>query len=579
MKQLFPALPLIRFEPDSRKCDCSGERKVLKTQRRTIATLAIGQLRVHETITCCDRCQSVTRSESLRRLVPQYGKFGFDVIVHVGTELFVKSRGDLEIQQALAERNIPISLREIGTLGARFITYLALVHQEADGELKNLLGSNGGYVLHLDGTCEGNSPHLMTALDEFSEIVLGNVKLPSENTAMIVPFLKQFKRSYGQPLALVHDMGTGILDAIRQVFPRVPDFICHFHFLRDIGKDLFDHEHVMLRNGFKKYRSKTQLRSLAKKLRQQIQDDPKCCRTLESIQLAAPVSQIVRVYLLVLWILDYAHELDGIGFPFDRAQLAFYERIKKAWDVTLMTSDETMDDMAPLKRTLSPVMQDHEMERMAERLREKTALFDQLRKAMRIAMPDTDHGLNDDGTDCDMMTIKAKVTSFRKKLVALIAKMAQPDIAYKKMLKQIDKYWEKLFADPIAVKTANGILRVQPQRTNNLLERFFRDFKKRCRKKSGAHSMSRILKTMLADTPLVRNLQNEHYMKALLNGAPDLPTRFAQVESVVVRNKLREDKHNPEQIPAPLKKLLRMPGVPTTFVPSFGMRIATNRKS
>jgi len=33
------------------------------------------------------------------------------------------------------------------------------------------------------------------------------------------------------------------------------------------------------------------------------------------------------------------------------------------------------------------------------------------------------------------------------------------------MVKQIDKYWEKLFADPIMVTTANGEkILVQPQR-------------------------------------------------------------------------------------------------------------------
>jgi len=36
-------------------------------------------------------------------------------------------------------------------------------------------------------------------------------------------------------------------------------------------------------------------------------------------------------------------------------------------------------------------------------------------------------------------------------------------------LSQIDTYGEKLFADPIVVKTAAGRMLVQPQRTNNIL--------------------------------------------------------------------------------------------------------------
>ena len=38
-------------------------------------------------------------------------------------------------------------------------------------------------------------------------------------------------------------MGSAILRAVATVFPAVPDYICHFHFLRDLGKDLFDFEY------------------------------------------------------------------------------------------------------------------------------------------------------------------------------------------------------------------------------------------------------------------------------------------------------------------------------------------------
>jgi hypothetical protein len=97
----------------------------------------------------------------------------------------------------------------------------------------------GGYILHLDGTCEGDSPNLFSGMDGIARIILDNVKLPSEKTELLIPFLRRIKRHYGDPLALVHDMGHGLMAAIDVVFPGVQDFICHFHFLRDIGKDSF----------------------------------------------------------------------------------------------------------------------------------------------------------------------------------------------------------------------------------------------------------------------------------------------------------------------------------------------------
>ncbi|MGO8698627.1 MAG: hypothetical protein ACLQVY_13005, partial [Limisphaerales bacterium] len=84
-------------------------------------------------------------------------------------------------------------------------------------------------ALELDGTCDGGGPLLMSSLDSISEIVLGNVKVPSEKTEQIIPFLQELKARYGKPVAVVHDMGRGILAAVQEVFPGLPDFICHFH--------------------------------------------------------------------------------------------------------------------------------------------------------------------------------------------------------------------------------------------------------------------------------------------------------------------------------------------------------------
>jgi hypothetical protein len=38
--------------------------------------------------------------------------------------------------------------------------------------------------------------------------------------------------------AKYHGIGRGIITAVEEVFPGMPDFIYHFHFLRDMGKDL-----------------------------------------------------------------------------------------------------------------------------------------------------------------------------------------------------------------------------------------------------------------------------------------------------------------------------------------------------
>ena len=76
-----------------------------------------------------------------------------------------------------------------------------------------------------------------------------------------------------------------------------------------------------------------------------------------------------------------------------------------------------------------------------------------------------------------------------------------------------------MFADPITVMKPNGEeIRLQPQRTNNLLEQFFRGFKRDYTKRSGNRKLSKALQSIIADTPLIKNLENHNYRTILLNG-------------------------------------------------------------
>ena len=93
--------------------------------------------------------------------------------------------------------------------------------------------------------------------------------------------------------------------------------------------------------------------------------------------------------------------------------------------------------------------------------------FSNLRSAMRITLPETGRGLNDDGELCSMKTIEKEVTKFSHRLSK--DKNRMKDKAYQKLIGQINKYWDMLFCDPIVVETKAGKIIIQPQRTNNLL--------------------------------------------------------------------------------------------------------------
>ena len=334
---LFPKRPIIYFYPKNSNCTvCGSTLHVQKTETKSVVTMDIGGFGAKQTILHCPHSHGIYKSTQLQNLVPKGGTFGFDVIIEIGYSLFVHCRSNQETMAALAARNTSISEREISYLGRKFIIYLALAHRQSQPILREFLMRRGGYILHVDGTCEGDSPNLFCGLDGLSELVLDTVKISSEKKDKLVPFFQGIKKQYGEPKALVHDMGKGILNAVAEVFPDTPDFICHFHFLRDIGKDLLNNDYTTLQKRLRKLKVRPTLRRQAKYLEQKI--NPDChdiAGIIESLQSGKWQTSrfdnvpLITAYALIQWIFDYPKESDGYGFPFDQSHLDFYRRIQK----------------------------------------------------------------------------------------------------------------------------------------------------------------------------------------------------------------------------------------------------------
>jgi hypothetical protein len=201
-----------------------------------------------------------------------------------------------------------------------------------------------------------------------------------------------------------------------------------------------------------------------------------------------------------------------------------------------------------------------------DQLHWRSIVFDRLRTAMRIAPVDGPHGLNDEGSPEPIGTIRQAVQRFRRELTA-DPKLASDPLSLK-MAAQIDKYEDKLFADPINVDTPNGPFTIYPQRTNNILEQFFRGLRRAHRRKTGNNSMGRVLQAMLADTPLVRNLDNPSYMKILLEGKANLQELFAELEAT---HRATEDiwAANPDRILPGFRALMKLQTLPDQLVCSM----------
>ena len=562
---------------------------MLKTQTRKVVTLAIGEFIARETLWWHPTTHQVCPAPALRRLVAPACNYGYDVVVYVGRALFLDAQPVRQIMAGLDRQHVHLSASTVSQLGRRFIALLALAHRASASRLQEAMALRGGYILHLDATYEDQSPLLMTGIDAVMEIVLGNIKLPSEKADGIVPFLRQINDAFGPPLALVHDMSKGILSAVQQVFPGRPDFICHFHFLRDLGKDLFGAEYDTLRQRLQRHGTAGRLRARLRTWQKQIDADPPLRQALHQLPTdGLPTDSLAHAPLLAAcllahWVLAGLQQGQGYGFPFDRPLLALARRAQEVH--ALLQSLKTLPPGQPWRENLPfhhldldllDLVSDRPLGHTLDRMETKIQLFEQLRQTMRIAPPHPCQGLNHAGEVVEMKDLEQQVHQF----VAQIRN--RPDFAttpaLQKMIGQIEHYGPKLFAAPLVVATPQGPKTIQPQRTNNIMERFFRDLKRDGRRKTGAQALGRTLRTMLADTPLVKNLQNSEYLKIILNGQPNLEALFAQIEPTAARQELRQAQQNPEKTPRALQRFIASLATPTP-IKNFIENLRSNRIS
>ena len=133
--------------------------------------------------------------------------------------------------------------------------------------------------------------------------------------------------------------------------------------------------------------------------------------------------------------------------------------------------------------------------------------------------------------------------------------------------------WRQRRVDPLCRSTENqwvscaegglhSTVTILPQRTNNILEQFFRYLKRKDRKRSGNQSLTKTLTTMLAQTPLVKNLENPQYMKIILNGKATLAERFAEVNIDQVRKIFAEEKKDTKKYPKRMGKVFKITHLP-----------------
>ena len=147
---------------------CGQPLQVRLTRQRTVFSVAHGKFVAIERQGHCPHHPHLppARSRKLPRIVAPGCKMSYDVIARVGLARFLECRQCEEIQIELSRQyGIEIPVRTISKLSQDFVAYVQVVHQQSIKLLRTAMQQRGGYVLHIDGTCEDGSRVLFVCFD------------------------------------------------------------------------------------------------------------------------------------------------------------------------------------------------------------------------------------------------------------------------------------------------------------------------------------------------------------------------------------------------------------------------------
>lgn len=549
----FP-LPRFTFPWDAQGCQkCRRRLKVWLTRPRKVVSARYGRFIAIEQQGYCPHHPDLppARSEKLRRIVPPRCNIAYDVIARIGLARFVECRQCEEIQIELArEHGIDLPVRTISELTQKFLAYFQVVHQHSIPLLRRDIRHRGGYILHVDGTCEEASRVLLVCLDSLSGQVLESRKISSENHEEVLQVLKDVRRDWGVPLAVVHDLRQSLTTATAKVFPGTPQFVCHYHLAADVGKDILTPHVDRLRRLFRRTKVRPKLRALCRSLKKfaAAQDNGELAvsrilaatSTEDLRRLSSPEAVKGALHALASWILAFSHCGDGYGFPFDVPYLTLYDRILEVNEVLRQVSATwSVQKRGPLgilkrfKEILDLVDASQyttEFRVIVAEAKRDQKIFERFRNALRICPKDGSQRRNDDGAS--PLLSPARHKQVLEKLRRSFKRKAQGTPSHRAcniVVQHLDKYWKFLFGHVLRKRSPQIVV----PRTNNVEESLFRTVKRQCRRLHGRGHLCRDMDNMLEAMPLVFNLRNPSYYELVYGGADaqNIAERFSDVDA------------------------------------------------
>jgi hypothetical protein len=212
---------------------------------RTITTLSDVvrfTLKIRRCITpACPQFQQPYRPEAEGRLALPKHEFGLDVIALVGTLRHAQHRSVPEIHHELERRRVAIAPRTVLHLLERYDELVAL--SLADPlRLQRVTQRHGRVILALDGLQPDVGHEVLWVLRDClsCEVLLARSML-SATQADLADLLRTVHQALGVPIVgVISDGQSSIRGAVETALPTVPHQLCHFHYLREAAKPVYE---------------------------------------------------------------------------------------------------------------------------------------------------------------------------------------------------------------------------------------------------------------------------------------------------------------------------------------------------
>src|SRR4051812_28177716 len=243
-----------RPEPDqtlelpalTRTCtECGGTLWAAYKTQRSVTTLT-GTVRLRLQVRrCrsphCPRYRVPLRPEQEGRFALPEHEFGLDVIAAVGTLRHARHRSVPEIHAELVRRGVPTCARTVANLLDRYDELLALSLADAT-RLRRVTAAAGRVILAIDGLQPDVGHEVLWVIRDClsGEILLARSLLSSTRDDLAA-LLTEVKEALEVPIAgVVSDGQDSIRKAVRKALDGVPHQLCHFHYLREAAKPIFE---------------------------------------------------------------------------------------------------------------------------------------------------------------------------------------------------------------------------------------------------------------------------------------------------------------------------------------------------